>query len=59
MLSDEEQIRALVQTWQSATKSGDIDAVLGLMTDDVCLSGSWSTTNAKGGIYGVISSPNG
>lgn len=35
MLSDEEQIRALVQTWQSATKAGDIDAVLGLMTDDV------------------------
>lgn len=35
MLSDEEQIRALVQTWQSATKAGDIDTVLGLMTDDV------------------------
>jgi uncharacterized protein (TIGR02246 family) len=34
MLSDEEQIRALVQTWLSATKAGDIDTVLGLMTDD-------------------------
>lgn len=34
-MNDEEQIRALVQTWQSATKAGDIDTVLGLMTDDV------------------------
>ncbi len=35
MLSDEEQIRELVHVWQSATKAGDIDTVLGLMTDDV------------------------
>jgi uncharacterized protein (TIGR02246 family) len=35
MLNDEDQIRALVQAWQSATKEGDIDTVLGLMTDDV------------------------
>lgn len=35
MLSDEDQIRAIVQTWQSATKAGDINTVLGLMTDDV------------------------
>lgn len=35
MLSDEEQIRDLVQTWQSATKVGDIDTVLSLMTEDV------------------------
>lgn len=35
MLSDEEQIRALVHTWQAATKAGDVDTVLGLMTDDV------------------------
>ena len=35
MLSDEDQIRALVQTWQSATKAGDVDTVLSLMTDDV------------------------
>ncbi|WP_407276392.1 YybH family protein [Halothiobacillus sp. DCM-1] len=35
MLSDEEQIRTLVQTWQSATHAGDVDTVLGLMTDDV------------------------
>lgn len=34
MLSDEDQIRALVQTWQSATKAGDVDTVLSLMTDD-------------------------
>ena len=35
MLSDEDQIRALVQTWQSATTAGDVDTVLGLMTEDV------------------------
>jgi uncharacterized protein (TIGR02246 family) len=35
MLSDEEQIRMLVKTWQSATAAGDIDTVLDLMTDDV------------------------
>jgi uncharacterized protein (TIGR02246 family) len=35
MLSDEDEIRALVQAWQSATKAGDVDTVLGLMTDDV------------------------
>lgn len=35
MLSDEEQIRELVKTWQSATQAGDIDTVLGLMTEDV------------------------
>jgi uncharacterized protein (TIGR02246 family) len=33
--SDEEQIRELVQTWMSATKTGDVDTVLNLMTDDV------------------------
>ena len=35
MLSDEEQIRALVHTWQSATQAGDTETVLRLMTDDV------------------------
>ena len=35
MQSDEAQIRTLVQTWQSATKAGDIDAVLSLMVEDV------------------------
>jgi uncharacterized protein (TIGR02246 family) len=32
--SDEEQIRELVQTWMSATKTGDLDTVLSLMADD-------------------------
>jgi uncharacterized protein (TIGR02246 family) len=31
---DEEQIRELVQTWMTATKEGDIDTVLSLMSDD-------------------------
>lgn len=34
-MSNEEQIRALVETWQAATKAGDVDTVLSLMTDDV------------------------
>jgi len=35
MPTDEDQIRELVDTWMSATKTGDIDKVLELMTDDV------------------------
>lgn len=34
MPSDEAQIRVLVETWQAATRAGDVDTVLGLMTDD-------------------------
>jgi len=34
-LSDEQQIRELVDTWMSATRQGDVAAVLNLMTDDV------------------------
>jgi uncharacterized protein (TIGR02246 family) len=35
MQDDERQIRELVATWMRATKAGDLDTVLGLMTDDV------------------------
>lgn len=35
MQSDEEQIRLLTNTWMTATKAGDVDTVLSLMTDDV------------------------
>ena len=35
MPGDEEEIRQLVATWMNATRVGDIDTVLGLMTDDV------------------------
>ena len=35
MQSDEQEIRQLVSTWMSATKAGDTDTVLSLMTDDV------------------------
>ncbi|MFN0197964.1 MAG: YybH family protein [Planctomycetaceae bacterium] len=35
MSQDEQEIRELVTTWMSATKSGDLDTVLGLMSDDV------------------------
>ena len=34
-MNDEDQIRQLVATWMSATKHGDVAAVLDLMTDDV------------------------
>lgn len=34
MASDEEQIRELVSEWMAATRRGDVDAVLDLMTDD-------------------------
>jgi uncharacterized protein (TIGR02246 family) len=33
--TDEQQIRDLVATWMAATKSHDVEAVLGLMTEDV------------------------
>lgn len=35
MSSDEAEIRQLVSTWQAATKIGDVNTVLSLMTDDV------------------------
>lgn len=34
MISDEQLIRELVQTWLQASKRGDVETVLGLMTDD-------------------------
>jgi uncharacterized protein (TIGR02246 family) len=33
--TDEQQIRELVQKWMAATKAGDTQTVLNLMTDDV------------------------
>jgi uncharacterized protein (TIGR02246 family) len=33
--SDEQQIRELVSTWMSATKRGDLDALLALIAEDV------------------------
>lgn len=35
MPSDEDQIRQLVATWMSATRAGDTQAVMDLMTEDV------------------------
>src|SRR5262245_24201857 len=34
MQNDEQEIRQLVATWMAATKSGDVKAVLELMSDD-------------------------
>ena len=35
MSKDEAEIRALVATWMRATREGEVDTVLGLMTEDV------------------------
>lgn len=35
MTEDERAIRTLVETWMTASKSGDLATVLSLMTDDV------------------------
>ena len=35
MTTDEHAIRDIVARWHSATAAGDVDTVLGLMTDDV------------------------
>jgi uncharacterized protein (TIGR02246 family) len=35
MQSDEQQIRELTATWISATKAGDVETILSLMSDDV------------------------
>jgi uncharacterized protein (TIGR02246 family) len=35
MNKDEQSIHELVATWMAASKSGDLETVLGLMTDDV------------------------
>ena len=34
-LTDEQQIRGLIDTWSEATRAGDLTAILNLMTDDV------------------------
>ena len=35
MTDDERQIRELVEAWMTASKAGDLPAVLALMTDDI------------------------
>jgi uncharacterized protein (TIGR02246 family) len=35
MTDDERAIRSLVDTWMAATRAGDVQTVLSLMTDDV------------------------
>ncbi|MGB3330007.1 MAG: SgcJ/EcaC family oxidoreductase [Thermomicrobiales bacterium] len=38
MQDDEQAIRAVVDEWMRASRAGDVDTVLGLMTDDVVFS---------------------
>ena len=35
MSDDEKEIRAVIERWMAATKAGNVDDVLSLMTDDV------------------------
>src|SRR5689334_23712444 len=35
MTDDERAIRALIESWMTASQAGDVDTVLGLMSDDV------------------------
>lgn len=35
MQTDEQEIQQLIATWMAATKAGDVETVLGLMTEDV------------------------
>ena len=35
MSEDEQAIRKLIATWMSASQAGDVETVLGMMTDDV------------------------
>lgn len=35
MTTDEQEIRDLIATWMAATKAGDTEKILGLMTEDV------------------------
>jgi uncharacterized protein (TIGR02246 family) len=37
--ADENQLRSLVATWMAATKAGDVETVLGLMTEDAVFLG--------------------
>jgi uncharacterized protein (TIGR02246 family) len=36
-MTDEDDIRQLVETWAAATKAGDVETVLSLMSDDAVL----------------------
>lgn len=38
-MNDEQEIRQLVATWMAATKAGDVETILSLMTDDVIFLG--------------------
>lgn len=38
MIDDEQAIRTVIATWMAASKAGDVDTVLSLMTDDVVFS---------------------
>src|SRR3954452_10395305 len=60
MTDDERAIRELVATWMTASQAGDVDTVLGLMTDDVVFTvpgrepfGKEEFAAASGGMKGM------
>jgi len=57
--TDEQQIRELVSTWHAATKAGDVDKVLTLMTDDVVFLVHGRPPMGKAGFASVSRPPQG
>jgi uncharacterized protein (TIGR02246 family) len=49
MEEDERAIRALHATWMAAVNAGDLDRLLGLMTEDVVLLGPGQTPTGRDG----------
>ncbi|HSE59858.1 MAG TPA: hypothetical protein VLA99_14250 [Nitrospiraceae bacterium] len=55
MQSDEEEIRRLVATWMAATKAGDVETLLSLMSEDDDRESSSSLHAQK--LVGVVHRP--
>lgn len=59
MPTDEVQIRELIAQWHSATKAGDVDAVLKLMTDDAVFLVAGGAPMSKGEFAALSRTPPG
>ncbi len=57
--NDEQEIRAVVATWMSATKAGDTAKVLSLMTDDVVFLVAGQPPFGKEKFAGAMQAPSG
>jgi uncharacterized protein (TIGR02246 family) len=59
MNADEQAIRALVETWLAATRRGDTQTVLSLMTDDALFLVAGRPPMDKGAFAAAAQAPNG